>query len=163
MMLKSNKGLTLTSLVIYIIVLMIVIALMSNFSGHFYKNTNEISLKENNDEQITRFLAYLTKDTNSEELIFIKTGTETNESNESAINYIILKFRNGEEHQYLYKENNSAIYYINNTTDESKKKNIILCRNISTCGFEYNGNNKILTINFIINNKLYSKSLDVRY
>lgn len=34
-MLKSNKGITMTSLVIYVIVLMIVIALMSNFSRLF--------------------------------------------------------------------------------------------------------------------------------
>ena len=74
-MLKSDKGITLTSLVIYVIVLLIVIGLMSGFSEYFYKNANKITIKENYEEQYTRFLAYLIKDTNSDQLNFIKIKT----------------------------------------------------------------------------------------
>ena len=76
-MIKSNKGITLTSLVIYVIVLMIVIGLVSNFSGYFYHNTNNITIKENYEEQYTKFLAYITKDINSDQLNFVKTGTDS--------------------------------------------------------------------------------------
>ena len=59
---KSNRGVTLTSLVIYIIGLVIVITLMSNFSGYFYKNLSEVTIKQNADEQYSKFLSYITKD-----------------------------------------------------------------------------------------------------
>ena len=61
-MLKNNKGITLTSLTIYVIVLMIVIALMSGFVGYFNKNINNITASEESDEQFTLFLEYITKD-----------------------------------------------------------------------------------------------------
>ena len=148
-MLKSCKGITLTSLVIYVIVLMIVIALMSGFSGYFNKNINQITIKEENNEQFTRFLAYLTKDINNENIKFAKTGQEND------IEYIIIKFEENEEHQYLYKKD--SIYYIN----EAKNKKIRICNNVNSCDFEYDNTNKILTVNIVINNEEYSKSLNV--
>ena len=148
-MLKSCKGITLTSLVIYVIVLMVVIALMSGFSGYFNKNINQITIKEESNEQFTRFLAYLTKDINIENINFAKTGQEND------IEYIIIKFEENEEHQYLYKKD--SIYYIN----EAKNKKIRICNNVNSCDFEYDNTNKILTVNIIINNEEYSKSLNV--
>ena len=148
-MLKSCKGITLTSLVIYVIVLMIVIALMSGFSGYFNKNINQITIKEESNEQFTRFLAYLTKDINNENINFAKTGQEND------IEYIIIKFEENEEHQYLYKKD--SIYYIN----EAKNKKIRICNNVNSCDFEYDNTNKILTVNIVINNEEYSKSLNV--
>lgn len=148
-MLKSCKGITLTSLVIYVIVLMVVIALMSGFSGYFNKNINQITIKEESNEQFTRFLAYLTKDINNENINFAKTGQEND------IEYIIIKFEENEEHQYLYKKD--SIYYIN----EGKNKKIRICNNVNSCDFEYDNTNKILTVNIIINNEEYSKSLNV--
>lgn len=148
-MLKSCKGITLTSLVIYVIVLMVVIALMSVFSGYFNKNINQITIKEENNEQFTRFLAYLTKDINNENIKFAKTGQEND------IEYIIIKFEENEEHQYLYKKD--SIYYIN----EAKNKKIRICNNVNSCDFEYDNTNKILTVNIIINNEEYTKSLNV--
>lgn len=148
-MLKSCKGITLTSLVIYVIVLMVVIALMSGFSGYFNKNINQITIKEENNEQFTRFLAYLTKDINNENINFAKTGQEND------IEYIIIKFEENEEHQYLYKKD--SIYYIN----EAKNKKIRICNNVNSCDFEYDNTNKILTVNIVINNEEYSKSLNV--
>lgn len=148
-MLKSCKGITLTSLVIYVIVLMIVIALMSGFSGYFNKNINQITIKEESNEQFSRFLAYLTKDINNENIKFAKTGQEND------IEYIIIKFEENEEHQYLYKKD--SIYYIN----EAKNKKIRICNNVNSCDFEYDNTNKILTVNIIINNEEYTKSLNV--
>ena len=146
-MLKSNHGLTLTSLVIYVIVLMIVIALLSSFFGYFYQNVNQITIKEESDERFTRFLAYLTKDINQESINFIKTGEDND------VKYIILKFTENEEHQYLYK--NNKIYYI----DESKNKKINLCNNVNSCDFLYD--NTSLTMNINMNNKEYSKTIKV--
>ena len=150
-MLKSNKGITMTSLVVYVIVLTIVIALLSGFSGYFYKNVNLITIKEASDEQFTRFIAYLTKDLNQDDIFFIKTGTDNEESN----NYIILKFYGNLEHQYLFK--NDTLYYI----DKIKNKKITLCNNVNLCNFEYDDTNKVLTTNLNINKKNYTKTFIV--
>ena len=46
MKLRSNRGVTLTSLVIYIVGLVIVIALMGNFTGYFYKNIKDVTISQ---------------------------------------------------------------------------------------------------------------------
>ena len=148
-MLRSNKGITMTSLVIYVIVLMIVIALMSNFMGFFYGNINDFRIVENGDEQYTRFLAYLTNDIYSEDIYFVKTG-QTEQGK-----FLLLKLKNGEEHQYIY--NNNSIYYLCNMP----KKTIILCNNASLGNFTYDNNTKILTTGININQKEYNKTFKV--
>lgn len=148
-MLKSNKGITLISLVVYIIVLMIVIALMSGMSRYFYKNVNQITVIETGDEQFTRLLAYLTKDINQNSMTFVKTETDDD------IDYMIFKFENDIEHQYIYQ--NQTIYYI----DKNKDKKILLCNNVSSCIMTYNDTSKTIEISININNKAYSKTLKV--
>lgn len=147
---KSNRGVTLTSLVIYIMGLTIIIFLMGIISNHFYRNMNEVTIKENDDEQYSRFLAYLTKDANSDNLIYVKTGIDGGDN-------IIFKFDNQVEHQYILKDGN--IYYINIENDNEKK--IILCENVSSNkAFSYS--NKKLDVNFKINEKIFSISLNIK-
>ena len=147
-MVKSDKGITLTSLVIYVIVLMIVIGLMSNFLGYFYKNTNKITIKENYEEQYTRFLSYLIKDTNSDQLYFVKSEN----------NYLILKYKDGSQHQYIYSIDNKSIYYINVVSKTTLKK-ILLCNNVTNLTMNYSEN--ILQINMTINDRNYEKLLNI--
>ena len=149
-MLKSDKGITLTSLVIYVIVLMIVIGLMSGFMGYFYKNTNKITIKENYEEQYTRFLAYLIKDTNSDQLNFIKIIKKDSEGN-----YLILRFKDGSQHQYIYKD--ESIYYTN--VSETTPKKILLCNKVTNLTMDYSAN--ILQINMTINDRNYEKLLNI--
>lgn len=146
-MIKSDKGITLTSLVIYVIVLMIVIGLMSNFLGYFYKNTNKITIKENYEEQYTRFLSYLIKDTNSDQLYFVKSEN----------NYLILKYKDGSQHQYIYSIDNGSIYYIN-VSDTTPKK-ILLCNKVTNLTMNYSEN--ILQISMTINDRNYEKLLNI--
>ena len=150
-MLKSNKGVTLLSLIIYVIVLMIVIALLSNFSGYFFKNVNLITIKEASDEQYTKFLSYIAKDVNQNDINLVKTGLNNDEC------YIIFKFENNKEHQYLYK--NKTIYYL----DKNKVKKIALCDNVDSCDFNYNDSIKTLTLNLNMYNKEYLKTFNVNY
>lgn len=146
-MIKSDKGITLTSLVIYVIVLMIVIGLMSNFLGYIYKNTNKITIKENYEEQYTRFLSYLISDTNSDQLYFVKTDSENK--------YLILKYKDGSQHQYIYS--NESIYYIN-VSDTAPKK-ILLCNKVTNLTMNYSTN--ILQINLTINGRNYEKNINI--
>lgn len=148
---KSNTGVTLTSLVIYVVGLVIIVGLMSTFNGYFNKNLNEVVIKQNSQEQYSKFLSYLTKDVNSENLIYVKSGVNSQDC-------IIFKFNNGEEHQYIYQ--NDSIYYLN--IDSQNEKKITLCRNVSllsTKAFSYlNGK---IDVNFNINDENFSSSLNV--
>ena len=146
-MIKSDKGITLTSLVIYVIVLMIVIGLMSNFLGYIYKNTNKITIKENYEEQYTRFLSYLISDTNSDQLYFVKADSNNK--------YLILKYNDGSQHQYIYS--NESIYYIN--VSETAPKKILLCNKVTGLTMDYSTN--ILQINMTINGRNYEKNINI--
>lgn len=147
---KSNRGVTLTSLVIYIIGLTIVITLMGIISNYFYRNINDVTIKQNADEQYSRFLAYLTKDANSDNLIHVQVGINGGEN-------IIFKFDNQVEHQYILKD--GIIYYIN--IENNNEKKIILCENVSSSKVFNYSNNK-LDVNFIINDKKFSTSLNIK-
>lgn len=62
---KSQKGVTLMSVVIYIIVLTTVVGMMSTLTRYFYSNTEETIISSKTAEQNTRFLSYITNDINS--------------------------------------------------------------------------------------------------
>ena len=62
---KSNKGITLTSLIVYVIVLLLVIGTISMFTRYFYNNLEEVTISNDSKEQYSRFMAYLTEDINS--------------------------------------------------------------------------------------------------
>lgn len=148
---KTNRGVTITSLVIYVIGLVIVIGLMSTVTGDFYSNLNEIVIQQDAQEQYSKFLSYLTKDLNAEELTFVQTGVNGQDC-------IILKFSNGEEHQYIYQNNN--IYYLN--IAEQNEKKITLCYHVSiTSANAFNTLDGKIEVNFYINNEKFSSSLNI--
>ncbi len=64
---KSNKGITMISLIIYVIVLSVVIGTTSMLIKYFYNNTQETVVSKKTANQYSRFIAYLTDDINSRE------------------------------------------------------------------------------------------------
>lgn len=62
---KSNKGITLVSLIIYVIILSVVIGTSSILIKYFYANSEEKILSKKTANQYSRFIAYLTEDINS--------------------------------------------------------------------------------------------------
>ena len=149
---KSNRGITLTSLIIYVIGLLIIIALMSNFLGYFNQNLSEISIKQNAEEQYSKFLSYITKDANSNKLAYVKSGADEKDC-------IIFVFSDNTEHQYICQNKN--IYFVN-VGDQIEKK-ITLCENISAPTRNvFNYTNKKLDINFKINDSNFSTILNVK-
>ena len=151
---KNNKGITLISLTVYIIVLMIVIALMSNLSRYFFKNINQITTKENGNGQYLRFKAFITKDISNENLIFVKNGVEDDKQ------YLLLKFKNGDIHEYICLNNN--VYFLSINTNEIETKKIFLCNNVTNQNiFNYDDQKKVININFEINEDDYSSTFNV--
>lgn len=149
---KSEKGITLTSLIIYIIGLTIVITLASTFSGYFLRNVNDIVISQSAQEEYSRFLSYLTKDVNSNDITFVQSEVKNEDC-------IIFKFENNIQHQYILK--NEKIYYIN--IDKEKEEKIILCNNVTVSSqkaFKYESGN--IDINFNIKKQEFSSSLNVK-
>ena len=62
---KNNKGITIISLIVYIIVLSIVIGTTSILIKYFYHNTEETVISKKTVDQYSRFVAYITDDINS--------------------------------------------------------------------------------------------------
>ena len=148
---KSNRGITLTSLVIYVIGLVIVIAVMGNFTGFFYKNLEYTTMNQNSNEQYSRFLSYITKDANSDNLIYVQSGVQN-------VDCVIFKFSDGTEHQYITK--NEKMYYINSQSDKNEK--ILLCEKVTTSSENvFNYTDKTLNINLDIGNQNFTTTLSV--
>ncbi len=148
---KSNRGITLTSLVIYVIGLVIVIAVMGNFTGFFYKNLEYTTMNQNANEQYSRFLSYITKDANSDNLIYVQSGVQN-------VDCVIFKFSDGTEHQYITKD--EKMYYINSQSDKNEK--ILLCEKVTTSSENvFNYTDKTLNINLDIDNQNFTTTLSV--
>ena len=148
---KSNKGVALTSLVIYILGLVIVAGIIGSFSTYFYNKINLMILDNTLEENNSKFLSYLTKDVNSKDIVQVKTDVEEKDC-------LIFKFSDGREHQYINQD--GYIFYISNDDDELKK--ITLCNNVSNYeGKVFSCSYKQVDINLELNGKMFSSSFIV--
>lgn len=127
---KNQRGITLTSLSIYIIGMMVVIGIIATLTTFFYKNMNKIDDK-NVSTDYTKFTNIFSSEINQKgnTIIEAKTYIENNKK----ISYIIFSSGN----QYTYKEENKSIY----------KNNIKICTQIDKCEFSYTYQNSQYKIN----------------
>lgn len=135
---KSNKGITIISLLVYIIVLTIVIGTISTLMKYFYKNEEESFIAEKTSGQYSRLIAYITDDVNSGRV----NNVEVSDSN------ISLTFNDNSVHQYQYSD--GKIYNI-----IGKNKKIEICSDVTSASFQYDSTSSKLTINITINDKTY--------
>ncbi len=112
---KSQKGVTLISLTIYVIAMTIVIAVIARLSTFFYSNTTDIKDIEPITEYTT-FNSHFSEEVNTPNMKVLECGED----------YIV--FDNGV--QYTFVGENEGIY-------RNKAK---ICRNIVACKFEQGTN-----------------------
>ena len=149
---RSNKGITLTSLIIYVIGLTIVIALMGTFNGYFYRNVKTLTIKQNVDEDYSKFLSYITKDVNSDNVENVASGIDGKDC-------VIFKFKDGKQHQYIVQ--NNILYYIN--VENQNEKKIVMWDNVAMSAnnvFSYSDGK--IDINLTIEDTNISKELNVK-
>ena len=134
------------------------LGILSNFVGYFNKNVNDIVIMDNTEEQYSRFLSYISNDTNAKNLSLVNAGyTDKNEYNDEN-EYIIFKYKDGTIHQYIYQNNN--IYYLN--VDNNNMKKILLCEKVSMYSsdfFDYEDGK--LNLDFSIGKERYSTTLNI--
>ena len=135
---KSNKGITIISLLIYLIVLTIVIGTISTLMRYFYNNEKESYIAENSSGQYARLIAYITDDVNSGKITNVEVSTSD----------IQLTYNDNSIHQYQYID--GKIYNIIGTN-----KKIEICSDVTSALFEYDSTNNKITINITMNGNVY--------
>lgn len=125
---KNNKGITLVTLVIYIVVMLISISLMGIINNNFYANNKGIYENVQDVLEFNKFNTYFLKEIKKK-----NNSVEKIQKNENE-NYIL--FSNGNS----FKKNADIIYY----------NNIKICENVEDITFEEKDENIIkVTLDFI--------------
>ena len=109
---KLQKGITLISLIIYIIVMIMIVVIGFMINNYLYTNTNALLNKINPNTEYSKFSSLFLDEINYPNLKVLEYGED----------YIV--FDNGV--QYTYVAENKGIY----------RNKIKICRNVEMCTFE---------------------------
>lgn len=138
---KSEKGITLISLTVYIIVMALVVAMIAIISTFFYKNVKNVNQTVNPITEYTKFNSFFTKEINNNNIRILESGN----------NYIV--FDNGV--QYTFIEANRVQYTFIEANKGIYRNKVKICRGIDNCTFENiieNGKN-VIKVNFKAGNQ----------
>lgn len=114
---KNNKGITMISLITYIIGFTIVLALVATITSFFSNNINEKGLNSDT-TQYTKFSSIFLEEINNKDNSVIDCKSLTN-----GISYIIFSSGN----QYTFDQESKSIY----------KNKLKICENVEICEFSY--------------------------
>lgn len=120
---KSEKGVTLMSLIVYVVAMVIVIAIITVITTYFYNNINIIGENVDPSKEYTRFNSYFSEEVNKKNNKILAYKAQTENGGES---YIIF----GDGTQYTFT--NNSIY----------KNKVRISQNITNLSFEYGINNR---------------------
>ncbi len=141
---RSQKGITLTSLVVYVIGLALVVGIMAVITTNFYKNVNNNISSIDPINEYTKFSSYFTNEANQYNIKVLECK-QTDEQN-----YIV--FDNGV--QYTFVKQNKGIY----------QNKIKICKDVEECTFTTgikNGND-IVTVKMKIGDKEYQNEYTLK-
>lgn len=140
---QGEKGITLISITIYVIIMLIVVSVITVLTSYFYTNVDINSVSEDLNQQYTKFNSYFTEEVNKKGNKLLKIGQI--ESDTGNQNYIIFSSGN----QYTYVPQNQGIY----------RNQVKIAQNITGCTFsskkEANGKT---TITVTITGKNFEKT-----
>ncbi len=125
---KQEKGITITSLAVYVVAMVVVIGIISTISTYFYNNMEELNTDKHSIETYTKFNMYFTEEINIKQNYAIYSNIEDLSLD---YNYIIFS-KTG--NQYTFE--NNSIY----------KNQIKICDNIADCSFNWNETDKLVTV-----------------
>ena len=132
---KNNKGITLTSLMIYVIGMLIVVGIISTLTTFFYKNIDISDINSDTTTQYTKFTSVFSKEINTNGNKVIDTNTDNSQIGKK-VSYIIFSSGN----QYTFMQENNSIY----------KNNVKICENIDDCEFSWVYQNSSYVVNVSI-------------
>lgn len=118
---RTQTGVTLISVTIYVIVMVIVVAVITVLTSYFYKNVDITATRQDLNQQYTKFNTYFIEEVNKKGNKILDIG-ETQEDDENAIQkYIVFSSGN----QYTYIPQNKGIYI----------NQVKIAENITNCTF----------------------------
>lgn len=133
---KSEKGVTITSIMIYVIALTVVVLLIGRIITYFYRNVNNAEENTAANAEYLKFNSYFTDEIN----------IEGNEVEVCENNYIIFSKT---QNQYTYQ--NGSIY----------RQKVKIAKDIELCEFYYDEDTKEIYVNMKIQDKYYSSTFTV--
>lgn len=110
---KSQKGIALTSIIVYIIVMLVALGVISIITSFFYNNVDEVGKNTEPAQEYTRFTRFFAEDVNKESAKVMKCS--------EAGDYIV--FSDGT--QYTFKNQN--IY----------RNKVLICKGLYEVKFNY--------------------------
>ena len=149
---QTEKGITLISITIYIIVMLIMVSIITVLTSYFYKNVDIRSINEDFNQQYTKFNSYFIKEVNKKgnkivdihSLSKSKSEKELLENTSNQQNYIVFSSGN----QYTYIPENEGIYM----------NKVKIVQNITGCTFTANKEaNGKTTVTVIIQGNNFEK------
>lgn len=146
---KSEKGITLISLIVYLIAMVMVVAVVAIISGYFYKNTKGLNESIDPIGEYTKFNTFFSEEVNHENIKVL--DCQTNSTNPATKESYIV-FDNGV--QYTFIKENKGIY----------RNKVKICREVENCDFTYeiiNGK-AVVSVNFTAGNKTRSTTYTLK-
>ena len=129
---ESEKGVTLITVTIYIIVMLIIVAVIAVLTSYFYTNIDINSASDDFNQQYTSFNSYFTEEINKKGNKILDIGETENSSGNGVQRYVVFSSGN----QYTYIPENEGIYV----------NQVKIAYNITDCTFtrgEQNGKTTI--------------------
>lgn len=141
---RSEKGVTLTSVIIYVLAMLIVVATINVLTSYFYKNVDITSISVDLSQQYTRFNSYFVEEVNKKGNNVVSIGEVPNVSGDGVQKYIIFSSGN----QYTYIEKNQGIYI----------NNVKIANNITDCTFSKSDSNEKTIVTVVIKGNDFEKT-----
>lgn len=117
---SNNKGITMTSLIIYVMGMVFAICIIASLTSFFYKNVNVENINKDT-TQYTKFSNIFSKEIERKNNKVIACNTTEEDGN--MMSYIVFSSGN----QYTYKSENKALY----------KNKVKICQDVESCKFSY--------------------------
>lgn len=137
---RNTNGITLTSVIIYVIGMVLVVGIISTLTSFFYKNVNIEDINKDT-TQYTKFSGIFLNEINKENNYIIDCKS-VNDSEEN-VSYIIFATGN----QYTFIKENNSIY----------KNQLKICEGVQNCDFSF----KFINSEYVIKVDFKTDNMDL--
>ena len=170
---KSNKGIAMVSLVIYVASFLVITTLVGTISTYFYNNINLINSTVGGSSEYTKLNLYMLNLTKKADLEDVKVlnidqySSDPSKANTDVYGSIVFIYNdNMSEEQVILTRQGNYLYYIKRSkllaeTDWNEADKVLLCSDVTN--FSANVNNQDGKDVVMVNVKLSGSSFSTKY
>lgn len=141
---KSEQGITIIALIVYIIIMTFVVAGVSSITSTLYGNVNEMDKTSEGAVLAAKFNMYMINDIKSKNVQIVSGGTDTNQVQIAFTN------KNGKTETVKYSFQNKALY--RSSSSEGQETKVKICDNVKDAKMTKDDANNTITVTLLINN-----------